>query len=40
MYFVMKTNLLMIIKVDGANVDTSDFVESSNQWIQPLEAWA
>jgi len=30
MYFEMKTNLLMIIKVDEANVDTTDFVESSN----------
>ena len=27
-------------KVDEANVDTSNYVESSNQCIQTLEAWA
>ena len=31
---------LCCVKVDEANVDTSNYVESSNQWIWVLEAWA
>ena len=27
-------------KIDEANVDTSNFVESINRWTQVLKAWA
>ena len=31
--------MLLHDNVDGANVDTSSFVESFWLWIWPLEAW-